>query len=101
MVKKNCKFCSEPIHPKRLEILPTADSCVKCSTTGKKAGITVTKGTGDHTYNEIVIMEPEEFDKYNQLVKNLGGVLFDDEVKKETPPDEGSSIDDVIDKTKF
>ena len=39
---KKCNACGEEIHPKRLEILPSATQCVKCSTTGKKAGVTVT-----------------------------------------------------------
>jgi len=97
--KKNCKICSEQIHPKRLEILPQAETCVKCSTTGRKAGVTVTIGTGDHTCNDIVIMEPEDFKKYNQSINQES--FFDDEIKPTKPEDEGSGIDDVIDKTKF
>jgi len=76
---KNCKFCSEQIHPKRLEILPNAETCVKCSTTGKKAGVTVTVGKGDHTYNDIVIMEPEDFNKYSKSINQEA--FFDDEIK--------------------
>lgn len=34
---KLCKSCGEEIHPMRLEILPTATTCVKCSQEGKKA----------------------------------------------------------------
>ena len=64
METKKCVGCKEPIHPKRLEILPNTTKCVSCSTTGKKGGITVTKGEGDHTYNETIIMEPDEFRKF-------------------------------------
>ena len=27
----NCELCGEPIHPDRLEILPTTTSCINCS----------------------------------------------------------------------
>jgi hypothetical protein len=75
---KKCNACGEEIHPKRLEILPTATQCVKCSTTGKKAGVSVVLGEGDHTYNEIVIMEPEEFEQYKELEFKLNGKRKDD-----------------------
>jgi hypothetical protein len=75
---KKCNACGEEIHPKRLEILPTATQCVKCSTTGKKAGVSVVLGEGDHTYNEIVIMEPEEFEQYKELEFKINGKRKDD-----------------------
>lgn len=59
-----CLGCNEVIHPKRLEILPKTKFCVKCSDTGKKRGVTVQLGEGDHTYNDIVIMEEKEFNEY-------------------------------------
>lgn len=62
-----CKSCGEEIHPGRLKALPTATTCVECSTTGRKAGVTVTLGEGDHTYNEIIIMEHDEFIKYIEV----------------------------------
>jgi hypothetical protein len=60
----NCLGCGEPIHPKRLEILPKTKHCVKCSETGKKRGVTVQLGEEDHTYNDIVIMEEDQFFRY-------------------------------------
>jgi hypothetical protein len=66
-MSKLCKSCGEEIHPGRLKALPTATTCVECSTTGKKAGVTVTLGEGDHTYNEIIIMEHEDFVKYKEV----------------------------------
>lgn len=77
---KNCIICNNPIHPKRLEILLNTNKCVECSTTGKKGGITVTKGEGDHTYNETIIMEPDEYKKYQEIEAKLTGKPFDDEV---------------------
>ena len=35
--------------------------CVNCSTVGSKRGVSVVRGTGDHTWNEIEIVEEEEF----------------------------------------
>ena len=75
---RKCNVCGEEIHPKRLEILPNAVACVSCSTTGKKAGVSVVLGEGDHTYNEIVIMEPEEFEQYKELEFKINGKRKDD-----------------------
>lgn len=75
---KKCVVCGEEIHPKRLEILPNTQKCVNCSTTGKKAGVSVVLGEGDHTFNEIVIMEPEEYDQLQELEYRLNGPRKDD-----------------------
>lgn len=91
METKKCTGCQEPIHPKRLEILPNTTKCVSCSTTGKKGGVTVTKGEGDHTYNETIIMEPDEFRKFQEMEAILVGKPFDDE---EAPEDVEGSEDE-------
>lgn len=75
---KKCMSCGEEIHPKRLEILPSTQTCVTCSTTGRKAGVTVTLGEGDHTYNETIIMEQEEFLKYKEFERKFHGKRKDD-----------------------
>lgn len=72
-MSKLCIGCGQEIHPKRLEIIPNALRCVSCSTTGKKAAITVTKGEGDHTYNETIIMDREEFNKLQELEYKTNG----------------------------
>jgi hypothetical protein len=59
-----CKSCGEQIHPKRIEIIPNATSCVPCSTTEKRGAVTVMKGEGDHTWVETVFMEREDYNKY-------------------------------------
>jgi hypothetical protein len=61
---KYCRSCGVQIAPKRLEILPTATSCVPCSTTEKKGAITVMKGEGDHTWVETIFMEREDYLRY-------------------------------------
>lgn len=64
---KPCVKCGDDIHPKRLEILPGTTTCVNCSTAGRKRGINIQLGEGDHTYNEIVIMEEDQYKKYLEL----------------------------------
>jgi hypothetical protein len=41
-------------------------SCVDCSTTGAYRAITTTHGEGDHTWNDIQLMTPEEFSRYER-----------------------------------
>jgi len=97
---RKCNACGEEIHPKRLEILPTATQCVKCSTTGKKAGVTVTVGEGDHTYNDVVIMDRETFNEYKELERRLYGKRSDDiyhpEIEEEVEVKEGEEELDGI-----
>ena len=82
-MEKLCVGCKQPIHPKRLEILPSATRCVACSTATKKAGVTVTKGTGDHTYTETVIMEHDEFVKYKEAEAKLNKTSFDEIISED------------------
>jgi len=93
---KLCIGCKQPIHPKRLEILPTATKCVECSTTGKKSGITVTRGEGDHTYNETIIMEHEEYVRYREMEEKIYGKRKDDISHPDFDDDE---LEDEVDST--
>lgn len=61
---KYCVGCGEQIHPKRIEILPHTKTCVKCSETGRKKGISVQIGEGDHSYTDVVIMEDSDYRNY-------------------------------------
>ena len=38
--------------------------CVNCSTIGTKRGIPVTKGSGDHTWTETIIMEEDQYKQF-------------------------------------
>ena len=38
--------------------------CVNCSTVGAKRGIPVTRGTGDHTYTETLILDKEQYEEF-------------------------------------
>ena len=38
--------------------------CVNCSTVGAKRGIPVTRGSGDHTYTETIVMEEDQYQNF-------------------------------------
>jgi hypothetical protein len=73
--ERKCLKCREAINPLRLKALPTAKTCVECSTTGAKRGVPMMYGEKDHTWTDMVIMEPEEFDRFEKL--NNQKVSFD------------------------
>ena len=53
-----CPSCGEmTLHPKRKEM--GYHVCVHCSTAKPVVGITTVEGTGDHTYNDIIIMDQD------------------------------------------
>ena len=41
--------------------------CVECSTTGAYKAVTTVNGTGDHTWNDIQIMTPEQASRVNEI----------------------------------
>lgn len=60
-----CPSCGEmTLHPKRKEM--GYHVCVNCSTAKPVVGITTVEGTGDHTYNDIIIMDQS---KANSIAK--------------------------------
>ena len=67
MESRNCVYCKKEIKPLRIKALPTAKTCVDCSTTGAKRGVPMMFGEKDHTWTDMIIMEPEEFDKFEKL----------------------------------
>ena len=69
MESRKCIKCKEEINPLRIKALPSAKTCVDCSTTGAKRGVPLMFGEPDHTWTDMVIMEPEEFDKFEKLNK--------------------------------
>ena len=72
-----CSNCGEPMPELRL-LRAGFSYCVKCSENGlgqgKKHGIPVMMGEGDHTWIETVIMDDEQFAQYQRndnALKNL------------------------------
>ena len=53
-----CPACNEDVLPvKRVEL--GYHVCVSCSTAKPVVGITTVEGSGDHTYNDIIIMDQD------------------------------------------
>jgi hypothetical protein len=97
MESKLCIKCREEINPLRLKALPTAKTCVECSTTGAKRGVPMMFGEKDHTWTDMVIMEADEFDKFEKASKQK--VTFDTLDKTELNTDgddDGSSWDNTL-----
>ena len=56
----NCPACNEDKLPvKRKEL--GYHVCVNCSTAKPVVGITTVEGSGDHTYNDIIIMDQDRY----------------------------------------
>ena len=56
----NCPACNEDKLPvKRKEL--GYHVCISCSTTKPVVGITTVEGSGDHTYNDIIIMDQDKY----------------------------------------
>jgi hypothetical protein len=66
MENRICIKCRETINPLRIKALPTAKTCVECSTTGAKRGVPMMFGEKDHTWTDMVIMESDEYEKYEK-----------------------------------
>ena len=93
-----CLGCGEPIHPKRLEILPNTKHCVSCSDVGRKRGVTVQRGEGDHSYTDVVIMEEKQFIQYiikDKSKKGSSKAEFQNFDEDESTPDTAGL--DVVD----
>ena len=60
---------------KRVEILPNVSTCVKCSDAKPKRSITVQLGEGDHTYNELIILEDDEYQRAKHYIDPRAKVI--------------------------
>ena len=58
----NCVRCGNEINPLRVKALPNTKICIGCAegSVKRKVGITTVNGTGDHTYNDIVIVDEDQ-----------------------------------------
>ena len=67
-----CPACGEmTLHPKRKEM--GYHVCINCSTAKPVVGITTVEGTGDHTYNDIIIMDQDRARSIAQKEAELKG----------------------------
>ena len=71
---RRCRVCNEEIPPKRIEILPHTQTCVNHSTVEKKVAVTVQMGEGDHTWTETFAVEREDYDRLEEMEKNLRNI---------------------------
>ena len=70
-MSKNCIKCKIPIPEKRLKILPNTVTCVNCSTIGAYKSVTITCGEGEDTWQEIKIMDENEYNSYMDIEKKV------------------------------
>jgi len=66
-----CIKCGAEIHPKRLEIIPGCKVCVNCSDISAKRGIPVMRGSGDHTWVDLEILDQDQFNRYEEMNKSV------------------------------
>jgi hypothetical protein len=82
MENKDCIKCKQEINPLRLKALPNTLTCVNCSTTGARVAVPMTFGEKDHTWNEVVFMEPTDFELF-QKKKTVPLDKLEDEEEEE------------------
>jgi len=60
-----CVKCRDEINPLRVKALPNVKLCISCAegSVKRKVGITTVNGTGDHTYNDIVIVSEDQLQR--------------------------------------
>jgi hypothetical protein len=95
--ERTCVKCREAINPLRLKALPTAKTCVECSTTGAKRGVPMMYGEKDNTWTDMIIMEPEEYDRFEKLNKQKSSFdILDKSEMNESGDDDGSDWDNTL-----
>jgi hypothetical protein len=60
-----CIACGQPMPELRLSKFGYK-VCVDCSTTGAYRAVSTINGSGDHTWNDIQIMTPDQFESYKK-----------------------------------
>ena len=73
-----CPKCGNDFPLKRKEL--GYHVCVNCSTAKPKVAITTVEGTGDHTYNDIIIMDQDQALSIARKAAELSGMRADLEV---------------------
>lgn len=74
-----CIKCKAEIPEGRLKALPGATTCVSCSSSRMKRAVTITGGEGEDTYNDLIIMEAEEYE-YIFGKDNMNTLPFEDDI---------------------
>ena len=71
LVMIECPKCGNDFPEKRKEL--GYHVCVSCSTVKPKVGVTTVEGSGDHTYNDIIIMEQDTYISIKKKEAELSG----------------------------
>jgi hypothetical protein len=66
----NCVKCQNKIPEARLKALPSAKTCVQCSSTARVGGHTII--SGKNTYSEIQIVDQETSERLYQMQSRRG-----------------------------
>jgi len=66
-----CPKCGNDFPEKRKEL--GYHVCINCSTVKPKVGVTTVEGTGDHTYNDIIIMDQDQYVSIARKEAELAG----------------------------
>jgi len=70
-----CPRCGNDFPLKRKEL--GYHVCVNCSTTKPVVGVTTLEGSGDHTYNDIIIMPQDQYLSIRKKEAELSGKKSD------------------------
>lgn len=70
-----CPRCGNDFPLKRKEL--GYHVCVNCSTTKPVVGVTTVEGSGDHTYNDIIIMPQDQYLSIKKKEAELSGKKAD------------------------
>lgn len=70
-----CPKCGKDFPEKRKEL--GYHVCVNCSTTKPVVGVTTVEGTGDHTYNDLIIMPQDQYLSIKRKEAELSGKRSD------------------------
>ena len=73
-----CPKCGNDFPLKRKEL--GYHVCVNCSTAKPKVAITTVEGSGDHTYNDIIIMDQDKYISIAKKEAELSGRKVDIEI---------------------
>lgn len=73
-----CPKCGNDFPEKRKEL--GYHVCINCSTVKPVVGVTTVEGSGDHTYNDIIIMDQDKYISIAQKEAELSGRKVDIEI---------------------
>lgn len=96
-----CPKCGNDFPKKRKEL--GYHVCVNCSTVEPVVGITTVEGSGDHTYNDLIIMEQSKARAIKEKEAQLSGKrvhleVLDFDEEEENEKETSRAISDTIKK---